>query len=94
MNLSTAEILVDGSKINSVMFMVKVVEYARGQGYELNSDVWEADRAIFRVGAHTEEMHDELVSTYDSALDFLNEHTFDTPFTYEVQENKLVIVEE
>lgn len=64
-----------GSSVNNpIEFSVAIVDLAIGQGLEVVTETWEADRSVFLEGEPDFEMVEDLGYLTDVALDYLNEN--------------------
>ena len=62
-----------GSSVNNAIeFSVAIVDLAIANGFDIQTDVWEADRPLWDNGEATFEMVEDLGFLTDFALDFLN----------------------
>lgn len=67
-----------GSTVNNpIAFSVAIVDLAIANGFEVQTEVWEADRPVFASGEPTFDMLEDLGFLTDLALDFLNENVTD-----------------
>jgi hypothetical protein len=66
---------IEGSSVNSpVEFSIAIVDLAIANGFEIETEAWEADRPVFVEGEPTFEMLDDLATITDVALDYLNQN--------------------
>lgn len=66
---------IEGSSVNSpVEFSVAIVDLAIANGFEIETEAWEADRPYFASGEATFEMVEDLGAVTDFALDYLNQN--------------------
>lgn len=67
---------------NYADYQVAVVEYAMKYGYDINAEIWEADKLKFFTGEADESMREDLFYAFDYSVQWLDE---EVPEGYKVE---------